>query len=260
METVSIIVLALIAGLLLTSPLSVYQGDFHILEDGTIGWTFVEQVYGGTPEIIATEQVWFADAEDRAITWEVAETVRDGDCRFEGVIRSGGSILYGGQIDGVTFVTEDSAGFPILQCDLRPLPISNVPDSAIFEGTVLYYQKVEQDPGPDPAYCGDGTCNGDETEASCSADCGSSDPYCGDGACNGQETKVSCSEDCGADTCEDNGFYTNEITGYDCITKSVDDLLCYECTAPDQEELEFPTFALVVIGCLLMIIFFVTRR
>ncbi len=46
-------------------------------------------------------------------------------------------------------------------------------------------------PGP---VCGDGTCNGDETCASCSGDCG---PCCSNGACDFGETCLSCAVDCG---------------------------------------------------------------
>jgi uncharacterized protein (TIGR02145 family) len=38
-----------------------------------------------------------------------------------------------------------------------------------------------------PLFCGDNSCNGTETCASCSADCGKC-PYCGDGYCNGYES------------------------------------------------------------------------
>ena len=68
---------------------------------------------------------------------------------------------------------------------------------------------------PDP-YCGDGTCNGDETCESCSSDCGSCvvedpddgggttpDPYCGDGTCNNGESCSTCDSDCGECTVED---------------------------------------------------------
>ena len=42
--------------------------------------------------------------------------------------------------------------------------------------------------------CGDGECNGHETTASCTGDCGAA---CGDGACNGGENGVTCFADCG---------------------------------------------------------------
>lgn len=44
--------------------------------------------------------------------------------------------------------------------------------------------------------CGDGSCDGDESCATCAADCGGC-PACGDGGCNGGESCASCSEDCG---------------------------------------------------------------
>jgi Ig-like domain-containing protein len=54
---------------------------------------------------------------------------------------------------------------------------------------------------PPAAGCGDGTCNGSETLATCPQDCGLILPpvvlsYCGDGVCNGSETFSSCPADC----------------------------------------------------------------
>ncbi|MFH1585757.1 MAG: hypothetical protein ABIB79_03250, partial [archaeon] len=46
-------------------------------------------------------------------------------------------------------------------------------------------------------YCGDGSCNGDETCEICESDCGVC-PYCGDGTCNGGESCETCESDCGA--------------------------------------------------------------
>lgn len=53
--------------------------------------------------------------------------------------------------------------------------------------------------------CGDGACTGAETPASCAADCveGEED-YCGDGACNGDETPATCAYDCAEE--EEEGF------------------------------------------------------
>lgn len=44
-------------------------------------------------------------------------------------------------------------------------------------------------------YCGDGTCNGQETTSSCPADCHPA-VYCGDGQCNNGETSSTCAQDC----------------------------------------------------------------
>ncbi len=48
--------------------------------------------------------------------------------------------------------------------------------------------------------CGDGTCDGPETSANCSADCKNATPAtqdkCGDGVCDGPETSTNCSADC----------------------------------------------------------------
>jgi hypothetical protein len=47
-------------------------------------------------------------------------------------------------------------------------------------------------------FCGDGSCNGDETCSSCSVDCGGCPPlaFCGDGICNNGEDYASCTQDC----------------------------------------------------------------
>lgn len=54
----------------------------------------------------------------------------------------------------------------------------------------------------EPPRCGDGECNGDETWRTCPADC-EEPPRCGDGKCNGAETKNNCPQDCGY-PCGDN--------------------------------------------------------
>ena len=53
-----------------------------------------------------------------------------------------------------------------------------------------------------PPYCGDGTCNSDETCSTCHQDCGGCggpgpSPRCGDGICNFSESSSTCCEDCG---------------------------------------------------------------
>lgn len=53
-------------------------------------------------------------------------------------------------------------------------------------------------------YCGDGTCNGNETCDTCEVDCGPCPVVCGDGVCEGNETQETCPEDCGyPDSCSD---------------------------------------------------------
>jgi hypothetical protein len=51
-----------------------------------------------------------------------------------------------------------------------------------------------------PGACGDGLCNGSETQYTCPTDCGypPPNPYCGDGVCNNGETQYSCPSDCGS--------------------------------------------------------------
>ncbi|MCP3139456.1 hypothetical protein [Pyxidicoccus xibeiensis] len=55
------------------------------------------------------------------------------------------------------------------------------------------------DPGEsceaDCVRCGDGICNGSETELSCARDC--SPATCGDGICEPPETRINCRADCG---------------------------------------------------------------
>jgi cysteine-rich repeat protein len=49
-------------------------------------------------------------------------------------------------------------------------------------------------------YCGDGSCRGGETAASCPTDCDASGGVCGDGTCDAAEDCASCEADCG--TCQ----------------------------------------------------------
>ncbi|MGE3454993.1 MAG: hypothetical protein AB7O24_07780 [Kofleriaceae bacterium] len=56
----------------------------------------------------------------------------------------------------------------------------------------------DEDPG---ASCGDGVCDGSESNSTCPGDCPIGGPRCGDGICNGSETSASCSSDCAAGAC-----------------------------------------------------------
>jgi secreted trypsin-like serine protease len=47
-------------------------------------------------------------------------------------------------------------------------------------------------------FCGDGSCNADETCDSCEVDCGACPSECGDGTCDADETCENCEADCGA--------------------------------------------------------------
>ncbi len=50
-------------------------------------------------------------------------------------------------------------------------------------------------------YCGDGTCNGNETCTTCGTDCGICPSYCGDKVCDNDENCGNCSDDCGGPSC-----------------------------------------------------------
>lgn len=50
-----------------------------------------------------------------------------------------------------------------------------------------------------PICCGDGWCEGGETNDNCPRDCNQpDDPFCGDGSCNGDEDSCNCGADCGS--------------------------------------------------------------
>lgn len=82
-------------------------------------------------------------------------------------------------------------------------------------------------PPPPPPSCGDTLCNGDETCATCPADCGECPAFCGDGLCNGDETCATCEADCGAcpAICGDASCNGEET----CETCEID---CGECPSP----------------------------
>ena len=65
----------------------------------------------------------------------------------------------------------------------------------------------DDDATVDPV-CGDGVCEGSETESSCPEDCGLCPNLCGDDVCSPTETCEQCTVDCG--TCPDCG---EEIEG-----------------------------------------------
>lgn len=88
--------------------------------------------------------------------------------------------------------------------------------------------------------CGDGRCNGLETDATCCQDCacapswectptGACAPFsCGDGACNGDETQATCCTDCGCaavgEVCGNNTCTCPGSTGH------------FENVRPDRQE------------------------
>lgn len=51
---------------------------------------------------------------------------------------------------------------------------------------------------PTGPVCGDGQCEGDETNTTCAKDCPATGPKCGDGKCDAGETTASCAKDCPA--------------------------------------------------------------
>ncbi|OYT35174.1 MAG: hypothetical protein B6U87_00760 [Candidatus Aenigmarchaeota archaeon ex4484_52] len=69
----------------------------------------------------------------------------------------------------------------------------------LFEDKVdeeLEKQKSTPPSPPSISYCGDGTCDADENETSCIADCFEIKSYCGDGTCDADEDEFKCAEDC----------------------------------------------------------------
>jgi len=61
------------------------------------------------------------------------------------------------------------------------------------DGTLIYFAS-EDDPEP---FCGDGSCDSDESCGSCSSDCGDCAPFCGDGTCDSDESCSTYADDCG---------------------------------------------------------------
>ena len=69
--------------------------------------------------------------------------------------------------------------------------------------------------GEDPV-CGDGVCEGSETEATCPADC-TGEWVCGDGVCEGPETETTCPADCSSGPDCGNGICDTGETMDTCI-------------------------------------------
>jgi cysteine-rich repeat protein len=88
--------------------------------------------------------------------------------------------------------------------------------------------------------CGDGACNGDETQSNCPRDCGCAqadaclvgdgDPVCGDGACNYGETYLTCATDCSCGDGACNGDEDYQSCSADCtsVSSCTDDGLCQD--------------------------------
>jgi len=67
------------------------------------------------------------------------------------------------------------------------------PDSLVVARLAIAEELSE----PIQTYCGDGTCDTDETNTNCPADCPITGPICGDGTCEGVEDCNTCEADCG---------------------------------------------------------------
>ncbi|MBU1130482.1 DUF11 domain-containing protein, partial [Patescibacteria group bacterium] len=86
-----------------------------------------------------------------------------------------------------------------------PSNIINIVYDSIFDNQNFINTEEAEEP-----FCGDESCNGEETCSSCPEDCGECEvePYCGDGSCNNEETCSTCPEDCGQ--CEQPGPYCGD--------------------------------------------------
>ncbi len=69
--------------------------------------------------------------------------------------------------------------------------------------------------GSSTQYCGDGICNGSESAASCSLDCGV-DPDCSGGVCDDEEDESDCATDCDAAPFCGDGTCDPDETGASC--------------------------------------------
>ena len=98
----------------------------------------------------------------------------------------------------------------------------NAPDSVAADQHIVADAVRLTRIGP---WCGNGACDGDETCASCEADCGAC-PFCGDGTCDADEDCSTCESDCGpCEWCGDGTCYADE----DCSTCESDCGPCEWC-------------------------------
>jgi len=93
---------------------------------------------------------------------------------------------------------------------------------------------------PETPMCPDGFCSGDETLASCPADCAE----CGDGLCNDDETPETCCKDCRS--C-DTGEVCNDVTNL-CEASSDETPTPSDATEIETSKLEFGSYALRMLG------------
>ena len=140
---------------------------------------------------------------------------------------SGGSVVGDSSMVELVFTLNQtiSAGQGV-QVELTGLKATDAdagPLSMTFDEGLLV---TSADGVPDPV-CPDGECNGNETCATCPADCDVCPPVCPDGDCNGNETCTSCPADCGQcpPVCPDGDCTGNET----CTTCPADCGACPEC-------------------------------
>ena len=118
-------------------------------------------------------------------------------------------------------------------------PGSPKAQSRFFDEFVISTERIGCDLGSGPV-CGDGTCNADETNANCPADCPPSGSICGDANCDPGECRT-CPGDCSLQDCDSNdncdtglsdGSETCQTDPADCSCSSPDQCCSGSCQTP----------------------------
>jgi hypothetical protein len=163
-------------------------------------WHYIEEMFKSESSSGAADgeyKLWFArDGEDpgapvKTLTGKSLKPITGG---------SGGGM----SIWGNSQFYEDRAGYAyvddIVVSDTRVGPTGYVAPScgdSSCNGSETC-ATCAADCGACPETCGDLACNGAETCQTCPGDCGACPPSCGDGTCNGDETCSTCPQDCGS--------------------------------------------------------------
>ena len=155
-------------------------------------------------ELIATDEIWGSCSAYGQVAIDWVE-ISGYECLSQGTDCGNGILEEPEQCDD----GEDNGNgvYCSSQCTINPECNNGIDDDDDWyvdeadigcEDAYGYYDPTDDDESN--PFCGDGTCDNNETCSTCPDDCGSceQDPYCGDGICNNDETCSICPGDCGS--------------------------------------------------------------
>lgn len=155
-----------------TNPTFIYEKGYYVKNSQWAPFTFDDQTYQGS--------TWILQTASKTITENYADFPSSADFdEFVAIMYYCTLITENGASEWRCGCTDDTGS----ECNLWSIESANV---ELNQGL----------PPPPPAFCGDGQCNGQETEITCWHDCQGQGPTCGNSICEQGEDSSNCPSDC----------------------------------------------------------------